>query len=209
VPASLLLTLVVTGGCVGTLANLMHVATGNMVPANYTGLKGKRVAVVCVSNSESFGPSYASQTLANEVGKLLRAKVSEVTVISPQTVANWIDRNDWDSLDYKAVGRGVNADMVVAIDLNSFSLHENTTLYKGRAEFRVVVYDMQQGGDEVFAYDPPEIQFPENAGVHTTEMSQENFRTQFLTILANRAARQFYAYDVQEDYARDTTLIRR
>lgn len=204
-----LLTLGLASGCVGTLANLVHMANGNLVPARYPGLKEKRVAVVCVSDSESFGPSYASQTLAREVGKLIRINVPKVTVISPQTIANWIDRNNWDSLDYKAVGRGVNADMVVAIDLSSFSLHEGKTLYKGRAELRVVVYDMLNDGEEVFAFQPSEIVFPENTGFHTTDMSEEELRARFLSLLANRVARQFYPYDVQEDFARDTSLIRR
>jgi hypothetical protein len=207
--ALMLLVLGLASGCVGTLANLVHMANGNLVPARYAGLKEKRVAVVCVSDSESFGPSYASQTLAREVGKLIKINVPKVTVISSQAIANWIDRNNWDSLDYKAVGRGVNADMVVAIDLSSFSLHEGKTLYKGRAELRVVVHDMLNGGDEVFVYQPSEILFPENSGFHTTDMSEEDFRARFLSLLANRVARQFYASDVQEDFARDTTLIRR
>jgi hypothetical protein len=207
--ALIALTLTSTTGCLGTLANLVHMTTGNTVPANYTGLKGKRVAVVCVSSSESFGPSYASQALASEVGKMLKANVADVTVIPPQTIANWIDRNDWDSLNSRAVGEGVKADMVVSIDLDSFSLHDGKTLYKGRAEVNVVVYDMLNGGIEAFAYNPPEVLFPENSGFHTTDMSEDNFRRQFLSILASRIARQFYPYDVKEDYARDTSLIQR
>jgi hypothetical protein len=195
-------------GCVGTLANLIYTAHGNLVPARYTGLKDKRVAVVCVSNSEAFGPSYASRALASLVGKLLQENVADVTLIEQQKIADWIDRNDWDYLDYQAVGRGVDAEMVVAIDLDSFSLHEGKTLYKGRADVNVVVYDMTQGGKEVFTYSPTQLQFPENAGHHTTDMSEEAFRRQFLNVIASRVARQFYAYDVKEDFARDASVIR-
>jgi hypothetical protein len=203
----LALALIVGSGCVGTLANLMNVAQGNTVPARYTGLKGKRVAVICVSNSEAFGPSYASQLLASQVGKLIEANVSDVTVVEPQKIAEWIDRNDWDYLDYKAVARGVKAEMVVAIDLDSFSLHEGKTLYKGRADVDVVVYDMTAQGKDVFTYSPTQIQFPQNAGHHTTDMSEEAFRRQFLSVVASRIARQFYPYDVKEDFARDASLI--
>jgi hypothetical protein len=195
-------------GCIGTFANLMNAAQGNVVAANYTGLKGKRVAVVCVSNSESFGPSYASLALADLVGKLLERNIPSASIIEPRKIADWIDRNDWDYLNYKAVGQGVDAEMVVAIDLDSFSLHEGKTLYKGRADISVVVYDMTQDGKEVFAYSPTQIQFPENAGHHTTDMSEEIFRRQFLGVVASRVARQFYAYDVKEDFARDTSVIR-
>ena len=137
------LVLAISTGCIGTFVNLMNAAQGNVVPANFTGLKGKRVAVVCVSNSEAFGPSYASLALASQVGEAARsANVSDVTIVETQKIADWIDRNDWDYLDYKAVARGVDAEMVVAIDLDSFSLHEGKTLYKGRADVEVVVYDM-------------------------------------------------------------------
>ncbi len=182
------LALAAAGGCVGTLANLMNVAQGNVVPANYTGLKGKRVAVICVSNSEAFGPSFASIALAGQVGKLLKSNVSDVTIVDPQKIADWIDRHDWDYLDYKEVGRGVDAEMVVAIDLDTFSLHEGKTLYKGRADLEVVVYDMKQAGKEVFSYTPTQIQFPENTGAHTTDMSEETFRRQFLSVIASRIA---------------------
>lgn len=194
-------------GCVGAIANLVNVARGNNVPANFTGLKEKRVAVVCVSNSEAFGPAGASASLARQVSKLIGANVEKVTMIEQQKIEQWIDRNDWDYQDFLAVGRGVNADMVVAIDLDGFSLYDGPTLYKGRADVSMVVYDMTAGGHEVFAYSPNQIQHPENSSQHTTDTSERAFRSQFLFVLANRIARQFYPYDVAEDFARDASVI--
>ncbi|MCA9150579.1 MAG: hypothetical protein KDA92_14810 [Planctomycetales bacterium] len=203
----LLLTFVTAPGCVGAIANLVNVARGNTVPANFTGLEGKRIAVVCVSNSEAFGPAGAASSLARTVGKLVKANVEDVTVIDQQKIEQWIDRNDWDYVDFLAVGRGVNAETVVAIDLDGFSLHDGKTLYKGRADISMVVYDMTSGGKEVFAYSPNQIQYPENMSAHTTDMSERAFRAQFLNVLGNRIARQFYPYDVAEDFARDASVI--
>jgi hypothetical protein len=194
-------------GCAGTLANLINAAHGNLVPARYTGLKDKRVAVVCVSNSEAFGPTSASIELAQEVGKLLIANVHGVKLIEPQKIADWIDQNNWDYLDYPAVGRGVDAEMVLAIDLDSFSLHEGKSLYKGRADVKIVVYDMTQEGKEVFAHTPAQIQFPASSGYHATDMSERAFHRQFLGVVSNQVARQFYAYDTKEDFARDASVI--
>ncbi|MCA9242218.1 MAG: hypothetical protein KDA37_18530, partial [Planctomycetales bacterium] len=81
------------------------------------------------------------------------------------------------------------------------------TLYKGRADVKVVVYDMTQGGNEVFVYHPSQVQFPENSEYHTTDLSERSFRTQFLKVLSSRIARQFHAYNVEEDFARDTSVI--
>lgn len=205
--AASLAALLLCGGCVGTLANLMHAAQGNLVPARYAGLKGKRVAVVCVSDSQAFGPTAASIELQRRVTRLLSENVTEIQMVEAQEIADWIDRNDWDYVDYKEVGRGVDADMVVAIDLASFSLNEGLTLYKGRADVRVAVYDLENGGKEVFVHNPTQIQFPQNSGHSTTEMSAEAFRRKFLSVLSGKVARQFYSYDVKEDFARDATLI--
>ncbi len=206
--AVVLLLVGTLSGCIGTFANLVHVAKGNVNPPNYTGLKGKRIAVVCVSNSEAFGPAEASMALAKHVGKLIQKNVSEVTIIEQRQIDEWIDRNDWDYTDYQAVGQGVEAEMVVAIDLDGFSLHEGKTLYKGRADVQVVVYDMTKGGEEVFTYAPPQIQYPENTGHPTTDMTERAFRNDFLSVVASRIARQFYAYDMKEDFARDSSIIR-
>jgi hypothetical protein len=206
--AVLLIILGATSGCIGTFANLMHVAQGNVVPPAFTGLKGKRVAVVCVSPSDAFGPAEATMVISRHVGKLISANVKDVQVVQPREIERWIDENDWDYLDYKMVGRGVKADLVVAIDLSSFSLHEGKTLYKGRADVQVKVYDLTEGGEEVFAYQPSQIQYPENTGHHTTDMNEEAFRRQFLGIVASRIARQFYPYDTKEDFARDASVIR-
>lgn len=203
----LAVALVPATGCVGLVANLLHVAQGNLVPAKFEGLEEHRVAVVCVSNSESFGPTTASVALARDVGKLLEKNVKKIQIIDPQTVADWIDKHGWDYLDYVALGKGVDAEMLVAIDLDSFSLHEGRTLYRGKADVSVTVYDLTQGGKEAFATVAPEIQYPMNSGYHMTEMSEAAFRRQFLSIIASQIAHNFYAYDVKEDYARDVTLI--
>lgn len=202
-----LLGLVLLSGCVGTLANLIHVAHGNLVPANFEGLEEKKIAVVCVANSEAFGPSTASVHLARMVGELIKANVKKSEVVDPQKIADWIDRNDWDYMDYPEVGKAVGADMVVAIDLDTFSLNDGKTLYRGRADIKVVVYDMTDGGREVFAYSPTQVTFPETSGYHATETTEEVFRRQFVAILASRIARQFYSYDAQEDFANDATVI--
>ena len=204
--ASVLISLLASG-CVGTLVNLMHAAHGNLVPANFSGLKGKRVAVICVSNSEAFGPTSASIALARHVGHLVHANVDDVSIVDPQEIETWIDRNDWDYLNYQAVGAGVRADLVIAVDLDGFSLHQGKTLYKGRADVKMVVYDMLADGREVFAYTPNQIQYPANAGHHTTDMSEAAFRRKFLGVVARRIARQFYSYDVKEDFASDATVI--
>ena len=201
-------SLVSLSGCVGLLSNLIYAAHGNLIPPAYNGLVGKHVAVVCVSNSASFGPTSASVDLSRRVAKQLQSNVTDITVVDPQEVADWIDQHDWDSLDYAALGQGVNADTVVAIDLDRFTVHEGQTMYKGRADVHIVVYDTVGGKREVFSKSPPQITFPAHAGQHTTDISEREFRQRFMTVLASRIARNFFSYEAKEDYAADRTLIR-
>ena len=202
------LLLASTTGCVGLLANIMHAANGNLAPAAFDDLAGKRVAVLCLSDSEAFGPTEASMDIASRVSKLLETNVDEIMLVPSQEIADWVDRNDWDQLDYSAVGRGVNADMVVVVDLETFSLRDGKTLYKGRSDLKITAYDMNQDAQRVFTAEPSQIQFPTNSGYHTTDISEDDFNREFIAHVSRRVARNFYPYDIAEDYAEDVTLIR-
>lgn len=178
-----------------------------MVPAEFAGLHGKRVAVVCVSESASLGPGTDTLLLAREVGSLLANNVKGIEVVRPEEIADWIDRNDWDEIDFQEAGRGVRADMVVATELSGFGLYEGKTLYKGRANLTVRVFDLTAEGREVFRRNLPELTFPVNGAYPATEMSEPKFRRAFLQVLAQRVARFFYEYEAKEHFSRDPAFI--
>ena len=192
-------------GCVGLVANLLNAAGGGLVPAAFPGLRDQKVAVVCVSNSE-FGPTSTSTELSLRMNRLLKSNVKGIQIVSHQEVADWIDRHNWDMVDFPAIGKGVGADLVVAIDIDTLSLHESKTMYKGRADVHVVVYDMESG-HEVFAKSPSQIVYPDTVGIWPTDISERQFRQQFLNVVADRIARNFYPYDIHDDFARDAKLL--
>ncbi|MEZ6120773.1 MAG: hypothetical protein R3C28_29935 [Pirellulaceae bacterium] len=194
-------------GCIGLIANLIHAANGNLMPASYDGFIGKRVAVVCVSNADSFGPTSASFQIAKRVSDLLKVHVKEIDVVDQQEVTDWIDRHDWDYANFVQVGKGVDADIVLAVVLENFRLYDGKTLYKGRADVEIVAYDLTKKGAIVFESTPPQIQFPANVGLPVSESSENDFRRRFLAILSGRIARNFYEYDLKEDYAYDATIV--
>ena len=196
-------------GCLTTMANLINAGWGNLVPAQFDGLREKRVAVICVSGSSAFGPSSASTTIARQVTRLLKKNVRDIEIIEQQHVERWIDENDWNQVDYLEIGRGVGADVLVAVDLRSFSLHDGQTMYRGRADVSVTVYDMAQGKDEeeVFHISPPQFQYPKNTGQHTADIAEAEFRRNFISFVSLRIARYFYPYEVRDDYANDTLIL--
>lgn len=194
--------LVPTTGCVGFASTLMYWIKGNKVDARCTALEGKKVAVVCVTGSGVVGPNNEGETLARAVATILEKEVKKITLVRPEQVAEWRDQNNWDEVDYKSIGRGVKADMVVAIDLASFGIHENPTLLRGRASIKTTVYDIADKGKIVFRDGPKEFVFPENGAQHAVE-NETNFKRIYLVMLARHIAKNFFAYDKLEDVAAD------
>lgn len=206
--AAALLLVLTQSGCVGFISQLMYAFKGgDKVDPEFKGLEGKKVAIVCVSNATATGPNSVGVMLERSVGMLLTQKGKKIQVIHQDEVANWIDNNDWNQLDYREIGRGVNADMVLAIDLGRFSLHEGSTLYKGRADVTVTVYNMKDGGKSVFRRNLPDYTFPQNGARHATEMSEARFRSLFVEILAQHVAKYFHAYEIKENFAKDAVLL--
>jgi hypothetical protein len=197
-------------GCIGFTSQLVYwIKGGHKIDAEYNGLEGKKVAVVCVSDNSSYGPNSISNMLERAVVILLRERGKKIDVIHQDEVADWIDNNDWNQMDYRDIGRGVSADMVLAIDLGGVRLHEGMTLYKGRADVVITVYDMKDEGRVAFRKTLPEFTFPQSGARHSTEMSESQFRQLFVMVLAQQVAKYFYDYRFEDDFANDARSLTR
>lgn len=184
-------------GC-STLLTAAYLIAPQDVPAEYKGLKGKHVAVICKPIVElEFSDAGSARELAGTVGALLEKNVRKVRVIGQDEIARWIDENTW--IDYPTVGKALDADMVVGIDLESFRMHEGSTLYRGRATINVRVYDVAEK-KVVFSKRFDDFQFPSDGAMPVTDRSEAQFRAMFLQILSQRIARAFYAYDSRETF---------
>jgi hypothetical protein len=198
--------LATTTGCgpIATVAWLIH--GPEMTEVEFDGLKGKRVAVVCLDANSLSGPGGEADTIAKAVAMTLNKNVSDIKMVRQTEVADWLDSHGDDVTDYRDVGRGVKADMVVGIDLLTFNLHEGQTLLKGRSKVGVKVYDMQKGGELVYEAAPKEIAWPENGARHVTE-NEANFRTIFIGVLAERIANDFYPVEMSKNFGTDARFL--
>jgi hypothetical protein len=200
--AAALCLLAALPGCgpIATIAWLIH--GPEMVPAEFDGLKGKRVAVVCLDANSLTGPGGEADAVGKAVAMTLAKNVHDVNMVPQSKVADWLDSRGDDVTDYRDVGRGVKADMVVGIDLLGFTLHEGKTLLKGKAKVGVKVYDMRKGGELVYESAPQEIAWPENGARHVTE-NEANFRAIYIGMLAERIARDFYPFELSVNFSED------
>ena len=195
-------------GCVGMLAQIGYIIYGEKRDAEYEGLEGKKVAVVCVSNGSSYSSGAAAEQVSQLVGGLLKSKIEKMELISHNEVTEWIDSNDWSEVDYREIGKGLKADMVVAIDLHSFTFR-NPTVYRGKADVTIRVIDMQKEGSQVYRKRIPEFAYPANGGVHTADATEEEFQIAFVQQLSWDIAKRFFDYDVLTEYAQDPTTLDR
>ncbi len=200
VTAILALVLLASGGC-STLLTAAYLLQPADMPAEFNGLKGKHVAVACRPIVElEFTDAGSARELAALVGGQLGMKVRRAHVISQQEVARWIDENSW--VDYPTLGKSLDADLVVGIDLEEFRLHEGSTLYRGRASAHVRVFDVAEK-KVVFEKRLDNFAFPANTGVPATDRSEPEFRAMFLQVLSQKISRCFHSYESREVFAED------
>lgn len=189
-------------GCFGGIPSvLMYVFNGYKIDAKCTALDGKRVAVVCVAG-QGAGPADESEALSRMVGMLLEQNGNKIEVVRPEEVADWRDQNNWDQVDFKSIGRGVKADMVLAIELISFNIHDGSTLLRGKANIKTTVYDIQDKGKILYREGPEEFVYPLNGGQHAID-NEMKFKRLYLAELSQDIARNFYSYEKLDSVARD------
>ncbi len=192
-------------GCLGMYANLMHAVGADKVPAEYEELDESTVAIVTVTNSSQYSEDTSARLLSRMVGDILSKEGDEISLIREDKIQQWRDTHGWDSLDYQAIGRDLKADKVLNIELTDLTLREGKTLYRGNASARITVIDVSTG-DEVYRRSIDEFAFPTNAGQPTSETTESRFRKLYLGILAKQIARSFHPWDLNADFALDSTI---
>ncbi len=194
------------GGCRQLAFMAAYLIKGTDVEADYKGLDGKKVAVVCRSCTElSFGNPAVASDLARQVGLLLSTNGKKIKVIDYQKVAQWTDANDW--TEFSEVGKAVGAEMVVGIDLAQFSLYQGQTLYQGKASASITVCDCAHGNKVVFEKSLPQVLYPPNTGIPTQDQPKAQFCRRFVHVLADQIARHFYAHDPHADLGLDNDAL--
>lgn len=199
--AVIALLLPLAGGCslITTVAYLVQPEKD--APAEFKGLRGKHVAIVCKPIVElEFSDANSARELATMVGSLVAQNVRKARVIDQREVARWIDENAW--VDYPTLGKALDADIVVGIDLEQFRMHEGSTLYRGRASANVRVYDVAEK-QVLFEKRLDSFSFPGDSAVPAADQSETQFRALFLQVLARKIARSFHAYDSRATFAEE------
>ncbi len=198
--------LAITGGC-SLVATTLWMFQGINQSADFPGLKGKKVAVVCRSvSSLQYRYPTAGRELAKVIGALIQKNVPKATVVDQREVSEWTDEKSWD--EFTEIGKALHADMVIGLDLDEFDLYQSQGLYQGKATIsKLAVYDVSKGNDPVFEKNIPQIHYPPNSPIPAGDKPEAEFRTQFIKMLAEHVARHFYDHDPTAEFASDSTAL--
>jgi hypothetical protein len=200
--------LISSSGCPALLATGIYVFEGgNMVAAECDALKGERVVVMCKPpSSHEYRHAGASRAIAARVSQMLVKNVKDIDVVNPREVDNWVDESDWG--DFRELAQAVHADKVVYVELADFELYKGKTLYQGRADVTLTVYDMKDHSKEIWNKPVGEVLYPVNSGIPAQDKPVQQFEREFIEIVAERIAINFYRHDPNEAFAMDAMANR-
>ena len=140
------------------------------------------------------------------MSELLVDNVKNIDVVNPREVDDWLDESDWS--DFKEARQSRHADKVVYIEMNDFDLFKGKTLYQGRADVSVTIYDMKNNGKLVWDRHLGEILYPTNSGIPAQDKPEQQFEREFVSIVATRVAEHFYKHDANSEFAIDALANR-
>lgn len=193
-----------TSGCINLAANLIHAVTGNNRPAEFDGLKEKRVAVV-VATDNGMATDATSAMLTSYIHASFNNHIKKIDVVRQSEVERWVDSHSNSDSDYLEVGKGVKADRLVAIEVLNMKLKDGATLYRGQSDITVTVYDVKEDGKILYRKQIPEFTFPQMGGPTITDISEAKFRGRYLAIVARTVSGLFHEVDATADFALDAT----
>jgi hypothetical protein len=185
--------LITQAGCLKAITLVGYIVKGTNDEADYTGLKDKKVAVVCRPLVElKYGAGTVVSDLAERVGQLLKQNGKRVKVVRQSEVNSWTDENPDQELG--ELGEGVKADMVLGIDLEEFSLFQGQTLYQGKSQVKLTVWDVKKG-DIVWSKPMRQVVWPARGGRPAQDEPLQQFQREYIEVLATEIGNHFYPHD--------------
>ena len=162
--------------------------------------KDRKVVVLCYAPKEvKFDFDNVDRELTTYVSH--RLKENKIKVIDPDAVAAWLDEHadDWDKPE--ELGRDLEADFVIFLEVSEFSLYEehSNTLSRGRSQILISTYQMENGeGNEIYSKELMS-KFPTLQAESTSDRSYYDFKRMYLSRLSDEIGRHFYSYYTGDD----------
>jgi hypothetical protein len=148
--------------------------------------------------SDPLLPLEISRDLINEIAKRLGPKRVKI-FINPVEVQRWQEANlEWPNISLVEMGKGFNADTVLYVELERYSLMEENSanLYRGRVRARIKVVQPAAPHNPVYET-MVETLFPERAPVGVTSSTEQSVRTYTNLVFAENVVDKFVDHEVE------------
>jgi len=183
---------------------MVRVIKGTDSPAEFDELKEKKVAVIATT-SAGMNFDASAIIMSSHVHSLLATNVKKIQMVNQEEVSRIVSDRPQGEIEMATIGGKLNADYVVAINIENLRLREGKTLYRGVSSTTVTVFDVSKGSSPVFRKSFPEYMFPQT-GVPITDVDEATFQRFYLAEVAQRVARIFYPFDPTVDVAKDAAV---
>ncbi|MFO0013754.1 MAG: hypothetical protein ACK553_13505 [Planctomycetota bacterium] len=197
----LILSVLASAGCTRLMTLGAMLVYGTEIPADFKDLQGKRVAVAVVTPS-GVQNDVPSEILSKQINALLAANVKKISMVDTQEVDQVARDFPRGSIDVIKLGKRLDADYILEVQLSDLELHDGPTLYKGRCECMVAVYEVNGGETPVFVKDHSNFTAPAS-GLSKTAMDEAKFQGIYLGVLAKFIAMSFHPHERGADIAID------
>lgn len=182
------------------------------VSPEFDKLPGKTVVVmVWTDPSTLFDYPHARLELATYVADKLSVEMrrrelearpsgSETTVVNPRDVEDYMQRNVSAQTDPNAVGRALNADYVIFLEIVRFQMRDrdHPQFLRGKIDASVSVHDIRADSDQLrrYALMPVSCLYPDVGPVPLTAVNSPIIREGVYRIFGEIVARKFYEYTI-------------
>ena len=185
------------------------------VPAPGPSLKGKKVVVLTTAAPTALTDYQAiDRELNRELLRIFREKVKKVELVDSDKVATWIQAHPtW--TDPGEVAKAFEADIVVFLEINSFSIEDfkSPGLLEGNSEVHIQVVELAhpknskgkvnnsapKEANKIYEEDWKTI-FPKRGPVSLDSgVSRSVFKTKFLKLVASELSWQFVEHATGDD----------
>jgi hypothetical protein len=145
-----------------------------------------------------------SALFAQKLQEECKKNHENVTVATSSKVQRFKDDHpNWQSLSLEELGKRLEADYVVDLEIDQLSLYEagsQNTLFLGKAAISVTVVDVRKADTGSVFEEHYTREFPHSGSVPVNESNPQKFRRDFLGRIAADLTAMFTAYPSSDQY---------
>ncbi len=174
------------------------------IEPQYAELEGKAVAVVIWADQRiQYEYPWARLSLSSHLQAEFINRIDDIVIVDPRRVITYQDENiRWDMLPKTTLGKKLNAEYVLLIVPDTYSMREPGTikLFRGEISAQAALYDTSLPEAEAMVWrgDDFRVLYPPNAPTGQPDVDGRRIRHETERIFAFMVVKNFYEHKVPQ-----------